>query len=57
MSDLTFPMNLPVSAEQWLSDLPDLAVEYSAFQAGSFNPNDPLNFGIAQNWNWEHMWQ
>ncbi|XPT00462.1 hypothetical protein M3J09_009615 [Ascochyta lentis] len=57
MAETVFPMNLPASSEQWFGDLSDLAVEYNTFQAGVFDANDPLNFGIAQNWNWGHMWQ
>ncbi|KZM24217.1 DNA binding [Ascochyta rabiei] len=57
VTDTAFPMNLPASSEQWFGDLSDLALEYNTFQAGVFDANDPLNFGIAQNWNWEHMWQ
>lgn len=55
--DSALPMNLPASSEQWFDDLSDLALEFNAFQADMFDPNDPLNFGIAHNWNWEHMWQ
>jgi hypothetical protein len=57
MSDSAFPMNIEAGTEQWFGDLSDLAIEYNTFQAGMFDSNDPLNFGIAQNWNWEHMWQ
>ncbi|KAH7377749.1 hypothetical protein BKA66DRAFT_572060 [Pyrenochaeta sp. MPI-SDFR-AT-0127] len=57
MTELQFPMDLPENAEQWFGDLPDLAVEFTNFQADMFNPNDALNFGITQDWNWEHMWQ
>ncbi|KAJ4375870.1 hypothetical protein N0V83_001148 [Neocucurbitaria cava] len=57
MSDLQFPMDLPENAEQWFGDLPDLAVEFTNFQADMYNPNDAFNFGITQDWNWEHMWQ
>lgn len=57
MADTSFPMNLPPGTEQWFGDLGDLTTEFNTFQAGMFDPNDPLNFGIAQTWNWEHMWQ
>ncbi|KAF2621413.1 hypothetical protein BU25DRAFT_426557 [Macroventuria anomochaeta] len=57
LTDSAFPLNLPAGTEQYFGDLSDLTVEYNTFQAGMFDPNDPLNFGIAQNWNWEHMWQ
>ena len=56
-TDSTFPLNLPAGTEQYFGNLSDLAVEYNTFQARMVDPNDPLNFGIAQNWNWERMWQ
>ncbi|KAF2995055.1 hypothetical protein E8E13_001577 [Curvularia kusanoi] len=57
MSDSNFPHNLPAGTEQYFGDLGDLATEYNSFQTGIPDPNDPLNFGITQSWNWEHMWQ
>lgn len=57
ITDTAFPMTISASTEQYPGDLGDLALEYNTFQAGVFDSNDPLNFGIAQNWNWEHMWQ
>jgi hypothetical protein len=57
LSDLQFPLDLPENAEQWFGNLPDLAAEFSTFQADSYNPDDVLGFGITQDWNWEHMWQ
>lgn len=57
ITELQFPMDLPENAEQWFGDLPDLAAEFTNFQADMYNPNDALNFGITQDWNWEHMWQ
>lgn len=57
VTESNFPLNLPAGTEQYFGDLSDLAMEYNTFQAGMLDPNDPLNFGIAQNWNWEHMWQ
>ena len=57
MTDLQFPMDFAENAEQWFLDLPDLAAEFTNFQADMFNSNDALNFGITQDWNWEHMWQ
>lgn len=55
--DLQFPMDLPDNAEQWFGDLPNLAAEFTTFQADQYNPNDAFNFGMTQEWNWEHMWQ
>lgn len=55
--DLQFPLDLPENAEQWFGDLPDLAAEFTNFQADMYNPNDAFNFGMTQDWNWEHMWQ
>lgn len=57
MSDSNFPHNLPAGTEQYFGDLADLAMEYNTFQSGMPDPNDPLNFGITQSWNWDHMWQ
>ena len=57
VAETAFLSELPANSEQWFGDLSDLAVEYNAFQVGVSDPNDPLNFGISQNWNWEHMWQ
>ena len=57
MTDLHFPLDLPDNAEQWFGDLPDLAAEFTNFQADMYNPNDALNFNMTQDWNWEHMWQ
>lgn len=58
-SDSLFPLNLPAGTEQYFGDLSELAVEFDTFQAGVFDPNDALNFGFAQNqnYNWETMWQ
>lgn len=55
-------MNLPEHAEQWFGELPDLAAEFTNFQQdvygnGNGVVNDVFNFGIGQDWNWEHMWQ
>ncbi|KAL6711662.1 hypothetical protein ACN47E_004596 [Coniothyrium glycines] len=55
--DLQFPLDLPENAEQWFGDLPNLAAEFTTFQADMYNPNDAFNFGMTQDWNWEHMWQ
>jgi hypothetical protein len=55
--DLQFPLDLPENATQWFGELPDLAVEFNTFQAEMYNPSDALNFGMTQDWNWEHMWQ
>lgn len=57
MTDFSLSMDLPENAEQWFGDLPDLAVEFNNFQTTMFNPDDALNFGMTQDWNWEHMWQ
>lgn len=57
MSDLHFPMDLPENATQWFGNLPELAVEYTNFQADMYDPDDAFNFGMTQDWNWEHMWQ
>lgn len=59
MTESVFPLNLPAGTEQYFGDLSELAVEYNTFQAGVFDPNDALNFGFAQNqnYNWETMWQ
>jgi hypothetical protein len=57
IADVPFPMDLPENAQQWFGDLPGLANEFDNFQAGFFSTNDALNFGIAQDWDWEHMWQ
>ena len=57
ISDSNFPHNLPAGTEQYFGDLTDLAMEYNTFQSGIPDPNDPLNFGITQSWNWDHMWQ
>jgi hypothetical protein len=50
-------MDLPEDAHQWFRDLPNLAAEFSTYQADLFDSNDALNFGITQDWDWEHMWQ
>jgi len=55
--EIAFPLDMPDNAEQWFGDMPDLAAEFTNFQADSWNPNDVMNFGITQDWNWEHMWQ
>ncbi|KAF1938012.1 hypothetical protein EJ02DRAFT_505683 [Clathrospora elynae] len=57
LSELQFPMDLPENAGQWFGDLPDLAEEFTNFQADMYNPNDAFNFGMTQDWNWDHMWQ
>jgi hypothetical protein len=61
LSDFTFPMDLPENPEQWFGELPDLAAEFTNFQqdmySGNGMVNDAFNFGISQDWNWEHMWQ
>jgi hypothetical protein len=57
MSDTTLPMDLSEDAHQWFRDLPDLAAEFSTYQADLLNSNDAMNFGITQDWEWEHMWQ
>jgi hypothetical protein len=63
ISEFAFPMHLPENPEQWFSELPDLAAEFTNFQQdvyGGINGgsvNDAFNFGISQDWNWEHMWQ
>lgn len=54
---LAFPVDLMDDAQQWFADLPDLAAEYSNFQAHLSDPNDVLNLGIQQDWEWEQMWQ
>lgn len=57
ITDLQFPMDLPENATQWFGELPDLAVEFNTFQAEMYNPSDAFNFGMTQDWNWEHLWQ
>ncbi|KAH8726529.1 hypothetical protein GQ44DRAFT_771292 [Phaeosphaeriaceae sp. PMI808] len=54
LSDISFPME---PAEQWFENLPELAVEYTNFQADTFDSNGVPSFGITEGWNWEHMWQ
>lgn len=55
---MTFPFDLSDPAQhQWFGDLPDLAAEYTDFQAHLGNTNDVLNFGPSQEWDWERMWQ
>ncbi|KAH7392233.1 hypothetical protein DE146DRAFT_634394 [Phaeosphaeria sp. MPI-PUGE-AT-0046c] len=54
---LPFPVDLMDNAQQWFVDLPDLAAEYSNFQAQLSNPDDALNLGDQQDWDWEQMWQ
>lgn len=54
---LTFPVDLMDNAQQWFVDMPDLAAEYSNFQAHLSNPNDALNLGPQQDWDWDQMWQ
>tara|TARA_R110002003_G_scaffold37_2_gene2133 strand:+ start:35708 stop:37489 length:1782 start_codon:yes stop_codon:yes gene_type:complete len=57
VTDIAFPTEFLDSAEQWFGELPDLAAEYSNFEAGTINTNEGINFGTIQDWNWEHMWQ
>lgn len=56
-SDLQFPMDLLENAEQWFGELPDLAAEFINFQEDMYTGtvNDVFNFGMTQDWNWEHM--
>ncbi|KAF2821649.1 hypothetical protein CC86DRAFT_426013 [Ophiobolus disseminans] len=53
----SFPMHLSAQGEQWFGELPELATEFTNFQAEMYNPDDVMNFGIQQNWNWDNMWQ
>lgn len=53
----SFPMRFSHDAGQWFGDLPDLAADFQNFQANIHNPDDIMNFGIAQDFHWEHMWQ
>jgi hypothetical protein len=56
--NMTFPFDLSdPSQQQWFDSLPDLAAEYTDFQAHLSDPSDPLNFGMSQDWDWERMWQ
>jgi hypothetical protein len=57
LSDLQFPIDLLENAEQWFGELPDLATEFTNFQQDMYNGtvNDVFNFGMTQDWNWEHM--
>jgi hypothetical protein len=63
LSEFAFPMHLPENPEQWFGELPDLAAEFTSFQQDVYGGtngelvNDAFNFGISQDWNWEHMWQ
>ncbi|KAH7075239.1 hypothetical protein FB567DRAFT_597167 [Paraphoma chrysanthemicola] len=45
------------SNNDWFGELPDLAAEYTNFEASTFGSADLLDFGNVQDWNWEHMWQ
>jgi hypothetical protein len=47
--------NISEEAEQWLSDFPGLAAEFTNFQAELYNDNDAFNSGVAQDW--EYFWQ
>jgi hypothetical protein len=58
ISDTTsFPRDLWENSQQLLGEFPNLANEYIDFQAHLANPDDILNFGINQDWGWEHLWQ
>ncbi|RYN25258.1 hypothetical protein AA0112_g8631 [Alternaria arborescens] len=47
--------NISEETEQWLSDFPGLAAEFTNFQAELYNGNDAFNSGVAQDW--EYFWQ
>ncbi|KAG9193739.1 hypothetical protein G6011_03774 [Alternaria panax] len=47
--------NISEEAEQWLSDFPRLAAEFTNFQAEWYNANDAFNDSLAQDW--ESFWQ
>ena len=49
------PASISAEAEQWLSDFPGLAAEFTNFQAEWYNAKDASNGGMAQDW--EYFWQ
>jgi hypothetical protein len=51
------PAGVSEDAEQWLNDFPRLATEFTNFQAKLYSLNDVFNGSMAQDWNWEHLWQ
>ncbi|KAJ4317111.1 hypothetical protein N0V94_005118 [Neodidymelliopsis sp. IMI 364377] len=55
--DAPFFLGSATNVDHSFGNLFDLAAEYSTFEASMYSPDDLLNFGTAQSWNWEHMWQ
>jgi hypothetical protein len=57
LSDIQVSMDLLENADQWFGELPDLAAEFTNFQQDMYNGNvdDAFDFGMTQDWNWEHM--
>jgi hypothetical protein len=51
--DMTFfPNDLMENAQQWFADLPDLAAEYTSFEAHGGASNDVLSMDLIQEWDW-----
>jgi hypothetical protein len=55
--DAPFSLGFGTNVEQSFGNVFDLAAEYNTFEASMYSPDDLLNFGTVQSWDWEHMWQ